>query len=121
MTQITVEALRGFEHDGSRRRGQRFAVSAPVAEQLRIKKLVRILENRMPGNPSTAAGTPPSASPVARASPPTTAKKSGRGGKQAAKMQATEAVPSSLPTPLSSSAPGPMSSTPSTEPGGTLI
>lgn len=74
----TVEALTGFDHGGNRRRGTRFPVSDQTAKALARAGLVRIVED----HPKQAAGTPSSASPAAQASPQTTAKRSGRGGKR---------------------------------------
>ncbi|WP_181244704.1 hypothetical protein, partial [Halomonas sp. ND22Bw] len=74
----TVEALTGFDHGGSRRRGTRFPVSDHTAKQLARAGLVRIVED----HPKKVAGRKSSASPAAQASPQTTAKPSGRGGKR---------------------------------------
>jgi len=71
-----VEALTGFDHGGSRRRGTRFSVSDHAAKQLARAGLVRIVEDR----PQKVAGAKSSASPAAQASTQTTAKPSKRGG-----------------------------------------
>lgn len=74
----TVEALSGFDHGGNRRRGSRFQVSDHTAKELARAGLVRVVED----HPKKADGAKSSASPAAQASPQTTAKRSGRGGKQ---------------------------------------
>ncbi len=71
-----VEALTGFDHNGSRRRGAVFAVSDQTAKQLARAGLVRILPD-----PAKAPAQPTSASPQGPASPQTTAPASRRGAK----------------------------------------
>lgn len=78
-----VHALQSFDHDGPRKRGDRFAVSAKHAEQLERAGLVRLLDDGpTPKNPSTADGAKSSASPAAQASRQATAKPSKRGGRK---------------------------------------
>lgn len=77
---VLVTATAGFEHAGSRKRGEAFEVSQQQAVALKRKGLVTYDENQV--DPDQAAGEMSSASQVAQASPQTTAKKSGRGGKK---------------------------------------
>ncbi len=64
-----VQALDGFEHQGSRKRGQRFSVSTQVARKLRDAGLVAIVGEADTAHPTLAAGNPLSASPAAPALP----------------------------------------------------
>lgn len=73
-----VKALQGFEHAGTRKRGERFMVSEQHAKQLERAGLVEVDGKR----PKKAAGKKSSASRAAQASRQTTAKKSGGGGKK---------------------------------------
>ncbi|WP_128422661.1 hypothetical protein [Delftia tsuruhatensis] len=76
-----VEALMGFTHNGSYRRGDRFRVPEPQAEALKRKGLVRVLADEpSEENPTAAAGQKSSASPAAPASQKPTAGKRGSGG-----------------------------------------
>lgn len=77
---IRVEVLQGFDHGGSRRKGDIFSVSDSTARALAAKGLVRF------ASPLTeqAAGAQSSASPAAQASPVQTAKPSRSGGKKRA-------------------------------------
>lgn len=76
-----VQALESFEHNGSRKRGQRFQVSAQVARKLRDAGLVAIAGEAGTENPKKAAGAPSSASPAARASREATSSESVPGAK----------------------------------------
>ena len=76
-----VQALGNFEHNGSRKRGQRFPVSAQVARKLRDAGLVSIAGEAGTENPKKAAGDPSSALPAARASRRATSSKSELGAK----------------------------------------
>jgi hypothetical protein len=76
-----VEALDSFEHYGSRKRGQRFTVSIPVARKLRDAGLVRVVGEAESRHPKQAAGIPSSASPAARALPQTMSSESESGAK----------------------------------------
>lgn len=76
-----VTALQSFDHGGSRRTGDMFDVSERHAKELAARGLVRIVGDSA-GDPTPAAGTPLSASPAAQASPQTTVKQSGAGGKK---------------------------------------
>lgn len=78
---MEVEAIKSFDYDGARRRGDRFEVSPQHADALRRRGLV-VLVAATADNPSTAAGEKSSASPAAPASLGTTAKQSGRGGRR---------------------------------------
>lgn len=73
-----VEALTGFDHHGSRRRGDKFPTSDQTAKDLVRAGLVRIVTDR----PEKAAGKPSSASPAAQASPQKTSSSSKGGGKK---------------------------------------
>lgn len=72
-----VIALQSFDHDVVRRKGDSFWVSEQIATALQRKSLVRIEGEDQ--DPSSAAGTPSSASPAARVSRRTTAKRSASG------------------------------------------
>jgi len=76
-----VQALDSFDHNGSRKRGQRFQVSIPEARKLRDAGLVAIVGEADTLHPIPAAGIPLSASPAAPALPQTTAEPSGDGEK----------------------------------------
>lgn len=75
----TVIAIQNFEHGGSRRIGDRFPVSDQHAAGLALRGLVSVETQR---HPTTATGTPQSASPVAPVSPQTIAKPSALGAKR---------------------------------------
>ncbi len=74
-----VQAIQSFEHNGSRSVGQRFNVSASVADQLFKRGLVVSLGG---AHPQKAGGGMSSASPAARVSQQTTSTASKRGGKR---------------------------------------
>ncbi|MNY56355.1 hypothetical protein D3C86_1924260 [compost metagenome] len=73
-----VTALQSFDHNGRRRRGERFPVSDGHAAALVRAGLVSMAA---PDDPGQAAGGKPSASPAAPASPEQTSKPSARGAK----------------------------------------
>lgn len=75
-----VEALTGFEHYGTRKRGERFPVSDNMARKLRDAGLVSIVEG-VGAHPEKAAGKSSSASPAARRSGKKTASESDAGEK----------------------------------------
>lgn len=69
-----VKALQGFDHNGPVRRGALIWVTPRTARDLARAGLVKRLRTDEPAaDPSSAAGTPSSASPAAPASPQTTA------------------------------------------------
>lgn len=76
-----VKAIENFDHNGARKRGQRFQVSAPVARKLRDAGLVAIAGEAGTENPRKAAGAQSSASPAARASRKATSNESVPGAK----------------------------------------
>ena len=75
-----VIALSAFEHNGSRRRNERFEVSDTHARALERAGLVEIIGAA--DDPGKAAGAPLSASPAAQASQQTTASESEPGVKR---------------------------------------
>lgn len=78
--EVTVVALRSFEHDRTRRVGDQFRCSLHIAKKLASKGLVEIPDYQPPAeNPTGAAGTPSSASPADPASPQTTSSESSDG------------------------------------------
>lgn len=77
---VDVIALKSFQHNGPRRRGDEFPVSEQHAQDLARKGLVKIQGETE--DPSKAAGEKPSASPAARASRQKTAKPSAAGEKK---------------------------------------
>lgn len=77
---VKVTARASFEHGGKRRPGDEFEVSEFQARELVRRGLVAMTEGDR--NPLPAAGEPSSASQAAQASPQTTAKPSGRGGRR---------------------------------------
>lgn len=77
---VMVTARTSFEHGGSRRTGDEFEVSEHQAKQLVTRGLVHATVSD--SDPSKAAGELSSASQAAQASPQTTAKPSGRGGRR---------------------------------------
>lgn len=77
---VEVVALQGMEHNGSRKRGQRFNVSEHQAKALERAGLVA--RKASATDPNKAVGAKSSASPAAQASPQTTSKKSKRGGQR---------------------------------------
>lgn len=84
-----VEARTGFDHYGSRKRGERFSVSDQVARKLRDGGLVDIVEVDGP-RPEKAAGSPSSALPAARRSARKTAIESDAGEKPRRKRKSAE-------------------------------
>jgi len=75
---MDVIAIKNFEHNGKRVRGDVFEVSPVAAMRLKSRGLVRAAADA-PSFPSQAAGQKPSALPVEQVSEQTTAKKSKRG------------------------------------------
>ena len=75
-----VIALSAFEHNGSRRRNERFEVSDTHARALERAGLVEIIGAA--DDPGKAAGAKLSASLAAQALPQTTASPSKRGGRR---------------------------------------
>jgi hypothetical protein len=65
MSMIEVEAIKNFEHDGPRRRGDKFFVTPSTARTLKSNGLISA---ELPVNPPLAAGEQSSASPAAQAS-----------------------------------------------------
>lgn len=90
---VTVIALQGFEHNGTRRRGDQFKVSEHQARALVRAGLVVVKAPKQ--GPTKAAGEKSSASPVGQVSPQTTLSSSKRGGKR------RKGAPSSSQTPPS--------------------
>lgn len=89
MSAIEVEALDSFDHGGMRRRHDRFTVSTIIATKLAEKGLVKVIGEQNE-NPTDPAGIPSSASPAVPASPQTTAKPSGNGGRKVKKDKSGE-------------------------------
>jgi hypothetical protein len=75
-----VRAIKSFAHNGGKRRGDRFRVSARDALDLERKGLVEVIRDMEV--PRVAVGAKSSASPADPVSPQTTAEPSKRGGRR---------------------------------------
>lgn len=76
---INVTVLRGFDHGGAYRRGDRLSVGEVTARRLRAQGLVSF-DDDTHEIPAKAVGAKQSASPAAPALQQTTVKKSNNGG-----------------------------------------
>jgi hypothetical protein len=78
---VEVTALKGFDHDGRRRKDDVFEASLHHARALKRQRLVSFDDPEEGADPSGAAGGKSSASRAGQASRPKTAKPSAGGSK----------------------------------------
>lgn len=78
---VEVTAIRGFDHDRRRHRGEVFEVSLQQARALKRQGLVSFDDPEQEPDPTGAAGGKSSASQAGQASRPKTAKPSAGGAK----------------------------------------
>jgi len=79
----SVTAVKNFDHDGAKRRGDYFEVSDHIAKKLKARGLVVLDSEAQPLRPYQTAGERLSALPAVQVLPQTIVKKSKNGNKPA--------------------------------------